>query len=85
MKKIKIFVLFCYTDKRLVILIFFFDLKILCDFTETPNLECIQTVESIKLASAINNSCQRKGLTNKMKVFAQVNSSGEDSKFYLFV
>jgi len=47
---------------------------------ETPNLECIQTVESIKLASAINNSCQRKGFTNKMKVFAQVKSSGEESK-----
>ena len=50
------------------------------NFLETPNLECIQTVESIKLASAINNSCQRKGFTNKLKVFAQVNSSGEESE-----
>lgn len=47
---------------------------------DSPNLECIQTVESVKLATAINNSCKRKDLANKLKVFAQVNSSGEESK-----
>eukprot|EP00111_Clytia_hemisphaerica_P003099 TCONS_00008790-protein len=46
-----------------------------------PNLECIQTVESIKLATAINSSCQKKLQPDaKLKVFAQVNSSGEEAK-----
>ena len=52
-------------------------------FSGSPNLECIQTVESIKLATAINNACMKKGFPNKLKVFAQVNSSGEEGTIFI--
>lgn len=46
-----------------------------------PNLTCVQTVESIKLATAINNSWSKRNTgEEKLKVYAQINSSGEESK-----
>jgi len=45
-----------------------------------PNIEVIQTVDNIKLANAINKSWKNKAAEKKLKVFAQVNSSGEENK-----
>lgn len=45
-----------------------------------PNLEVVQTVDSIKLADALNKSWQKKNIDRILKVFAQVNTSGEENK-----
>ncbi|NXV93170.1 PLPHP protein, partial [Calonectris borealis] len=45
-----------------------------------PNLFMLETVDSVKLADRVNSSWQKKGLSQKLKVMVQVNTSGEDSK-----
>ena len=45
-----------------------------------PNLFCIETVDSPKLATAINNAVGKK-MKDKLMVFVQVNTSGEESKY----
>ena len=44
----------------------------------------VETVDSIKLADAINKSWEKKENGSKLSVFAQVNSSGEESMIFLF-
>ncbi|XP_047475064.1 pyridoxal phosphate homeostasis protein-like [Penaeus chinensis] len=45
-----------------------------------PNLECVETVDTAKLATTLNNAVQKHGLDRKLKVFVQVNTSGEEQK-----
>ena len=45
-----------------------------------PNLSMVETVESIKLADALNKSWAKKNLDRKLKVMVQVNTSDEESK-----
>lgn len=47
---------------------------------EIPHLYCIETVHNAKLASAINSAVEKTGREEKLKVFIQVNTSGEESK-----
>lgn len=44
-----------------------------------PNLHCIETVDSFKLASKIDNACEAIG-RKKLNIFIQVDTSGEDTK-----
>lgn len=45
---------------------------------ELPNLEVVETVDSVKLADKLNKACQE---NNKiLQVFIQVDTSGEDTK-----
>ena len=53
-------------------------------FLGAPNLHMVETVDSIKLADAINKSWEKKENGSKLSVFAQVNSSGEESMIFLF-
>ena len=53
-------------------------------FLGAPNLHMVETVDSIKLADAINKSWEKKESGNKLSVFAQVNSSGEESMIFLY-
>lgn len=46
-----------------------------------PNLWCVEGVDSQKLATALDNACAAVGRPSKLKVFVQVNTSGEASKF----
>lgn len=48
--------------------------------TDVPNLFMIETVHSTKLASTLNASLEKSGVTQRLKVMVQVNSSSEDSK-----
>lgn len=41
----------------------------------------IETVDSLKLASALNTSWIKLEKTEKLKIMVQVNTSGEESKF----
>lgn len=45
------------------------------------NLYMIETVDSLKLASALNTSWIKLEKTEKLKIMVQVNTSGEESKF----
>ncbi|XP_043841953.1 pyridoxal phosphate homeostasis protein isoform X1 [Dromiciops gliroides] len=45
-----------------------------------PNLYMLETVDSVKLADKVNNSWQKKGSPEKLKVMVQINTSGEESK-----
>ncbi|XP_045131847.1 pyridoxal phosphate homeostasis protein-like isoform X1 [Portunus trituberculatus] len=47
---------------------------------EIPSLYCIETVDSIKLASAINNAVKKTENEEKLKVFVQINTSDEKNK-----
>lgn len=47
---------------------------------EIPHLYCIETVHSSKLATAIDNTVEKAGKEEKLKVFVQVNTSDEESK-----
>lgn len=47
---------------------------------EAPRMYCIETVDSVKLASAINNAVKKTGSEEKLKVFVQVNTSDEENK-----
>jgi PLP dependent protein len=49
-------------------------------FVDIPNLFMIETVDSAKLASAVDAAWQKRALPNKLKVMVQVNTSSEDSK-----
>lgn len=40
----------------------------------------LETVDSVKLADRVNNSWQKKGSPEKLKVMVQINTSGEESK-----
>ena len=44
------------------------------------NLHVIETVNSVKLADALDKRWQTKQLERKLKVYAQVNTSGEENK-----
>lgn len=41
----------------------------------------VETVDSVKLADALNSSWVKLQKPQKLKVFVQVNTSGEESKF----
>ncbi|KAK4328678.1 hypothetical protein Pmani_000925 [Petrolisthes manimaculis] len=47
---------------------------------ESPNLYCIETVHNAKLATTINNAVKKFLGDKKLKVFLQVNTSGEENK-----
>lgn len=42
----------------------------------------IETIDSVKLATAVNAALQQKSLPRKLKVMVQVNTSSEDSKTF---
>ena len=48
--------------------------------TSVTNLFMVETIDSAKLADALNTSCSKANRTNKLKVMVQVNTSGEESK-----
>ena len=48
--------------------------------TALPNLWAVETVDSERLATALNNSWKKGAYGRKLKIFVQVNSSAEDSK-----
>ncbi|XP_044516800.1 pyridoxal phosphate homeostasis protein isoform X1 [Gracilinanus agilis] len=43
-----------------------------------PNLYMLETVDSVKLADKVNNSWQKKGSPERLKVMVQINTSGEE-------
>jgi len=46
-----------------------------------PGLVCVETVDSIKLATKLNTACQSyRSEENHLNIFLQVNTSGEESK-----
>ncbi len=49
-----------------------------------PNLFMVETVDSEKLASALNSSYEkhRKNPDSRLKIFIQVNTSGEEGRDY---
>jgi uncharacterized pyridoxal phosphate-containing UPF0001 family protein len=48
-------------------------------FIQVPNLFVIESIDSIKLASKVNDAC-RECEREPLSVFVQINTSGEDSK-----
>lgn len=48
--------------------------------SEAPNLQVIETVDSEKLASKINDGCEKYRGGRAIDVYVQVNTSGEESK-----
>lgn len=46
-----------------------------------PNLFMVETVDSIKLADALNNSWMKLEKPHQLKVLVQVNTSGEASNY----
>ena len=46
---------------------------------ELPNLDLLETIDSIKLASKLNNACETVG-RQPLKVLVQLDTSGEDTK-----
>ena len=40
----------------------------------------VETVHSMKLASALNAALEKSGVTRRLKVMVQVNTSSEDSR-----
>jgi PLP dependent protein len=53
--------------------------RVVC-VADIPNLFMIETVDSIKLATAVDAAWQRMGSSEKLRVMIQVNTSSEDSK-----
>ena len=50
-----------------------------------PNLHMVETVDSVKLADALNSSWIKLKKVEKLKIMVQVNTSGEESNFkYIF-
>ena len=49
-------------------------------FTEVPNLHVIETIDSEKLAIAVNDTWGKLGKPESLKVMVQVNTSSEQSK-----
>ena len=47
---------------------------------DVPNLKCIETVDSEKLAMKINNACESCGRSQPLDIFIQIDTSGEDTK-----
>lgn len=47
---------------------------------ETKSLDVVESVDSLKLATQLNKACESTG-RDKLKIFIQVNTSGEPSKF----
>ncbi|KAG2203110.1 hypothetical protein INT47_004917, partial [Mucor saturninus] len=45
-----------------------------------PNLFLVETIDGIKKADALNKACGTVGRQNKLKVYVQVNTSGEEAK-----
>ncbi|XP_066964455.1 pyridoxal phosphate homeostasis protein isoform X1 [Macrobrachium rosenbergii] len=45
-----------------------------------PNLYCIETIDTAKLATAVNNAAGKHLKDEKLVVFVQVNTSGEENK-----
>ena len=50
------------------------------NLTRVPNLWAVQTVDSERLATTLNTSWKKTGQGQKLSVFIQVNTSGEESK-----
>lgn len=46
-----------------------------------PNLYMVHTIDTTKLATALNNSWEKQNKSVKLKVMVQVNTSGEESKW----
>ena len=44
-----------------------------------PNLHMVETVDSERLASSINSTWQKLNKPDPLKVFVQINTSGEES------
>lgn len=47
---------------------------------EVPNLGVVETVDTLKLANKLNAACEAAGRSETLKVYIQVDTSGEDSK-----
>lgn len=45
-----------------------------------PNLHVVETVDTVKLANKLNNACESVSRDKPLRVFVQVNTSGEESK-----
>ena len=65
---------------RFNVLFYYFYFLLFVEVVEAPHLYCIETVDSIKLASAINSAVKKTGSEQKLKVYVQVNTSEEESK-----
>ncbi|KAI8645827.1 hypothetical protein BD408DRAFT_474264 [Parasitella parasitica] len=50
------------------------------DVAGIPNLFIVETVDSIKLANKLNKACSDAKRENKLKIYVQVNTSGEEAK-----
>jgi uncharacterized pyridoxal phosphate-containing UPF0001 family protein len=50
-----------------------------------PNLFIVETIDSAKKADALNKACVSISRENKLKVYVQVNTSGEEGKLFLRV
>jgi len=50
-----------------------------CKKVLIPNLECLETIDSIKLAEKVDKACESMN-RDKLKVFVQVKTSDEDTK-----
>jgi len=51
-------------------------------FVDIPNLYMIETIDSIKLATAVDVALQQQTVSRQLKVMVQVNTSSEDSKIF---
>ena len=71
--------------KGLIISYHFKKLKLRCHYLGAENLHVVETVDNQKLAEALNKRWESKGLERKLKVYAQVNCSGEESKYNFLV
>ena len=50
-------------------------------YVAAPNLYMVETIDTDKLATVINDSWGKQGKDYNLKVMVQVNTSGEPSKF----
>lgn len=51
--------------------------------TAVPNLDVVETLDSEKLASLVDKSWAASDKKDRLKVFIQINTSGEDSEFII--
>ncbi len=56
--------------------------EIVCFPLDVSNLDTIETVECQKTATMLNHSWGRQEREDQLKVFVQINTSLEESKFY---
>jgi uncharacterized pyridoxal phosphate-containing UPF0001 family protein len=47
-------------------------------FIGIPNLFLVETIDSAKKADALNKACVTVGRESKLKIYVQVNTSGEE-------